>query len=208
MTVQAVIYDIGNVLIEWQPERFYDRRIGATARKRLFAEVDLHVMNEAIDAGALFRETIYDWADRHPQWATEIRWWYDHWIDMASPRIEHSIALLRTLRAKGVPVFALTNFGIHSFDYALTQYDFLGEFDRAYVSGRMGVTKPDPAIFQMVEDDCALPPQSLLFTDDRADNIAAAAARGWQVHQFEGPAGWAARLVAAGLLTQQEAAWP
>jgi 2-haloacid dehalogenase len=208
MTVLAVIYDIGNVLIEWQPERFYDRRIGATARKRLFAEVDLHVMNEAIDAGALFRETIYDWADRHPQWATEIRWWYDHWIDMASPRIEHSIALLRTLRAKGVPVFALTNFGIHSFDYALTQYDFLAEFDRAYVSGRMGVTKPDPAIFQMVEDDCALPPQSLLFTDDRADNIAAAAARGWQVHQFEGPAGWAARLVAAGLLTQQEAAWP
>jgi 2-haloacid dehalogenase len=208
MTVLAVIYDIGNVLIEWQPERFYDRRIGATARKRLFAEVDLHVMNEAIDAGALFRETIYDWADRHPQWATEIRWWYDHWIDMASPRIEHSIALLRTLRAKGVPVFALTNFGIHSFDYALTQYDFLAEFDRAYVSGRMGVIKPDPAIFQMVEDDCALPPQSLLFTDDRADNIAAAAARGWQVHQFEGPAGWAARLVAAGLLTQQEAAWP
>lgn len=206
MTVQAVIYDIGNVLIEWQPERFYDRRIGPSARQRLFEEVDLHGMNEEIDAGALFRETIYDWADRYPQWASEIRWWYDHWIEMASPRIEHSIVLMRTLRAKGVPVYALTNFGIHSFAYALTQYDFLGEFDRAYVSGRMGVTKPDPQIFDMVEQDCGLPPQALLFTDDRTDNIAAAQARGWQTHLFEGPSGWAAKLVAAGLLTESEAA--
>jgi 2-haloacid dehalogenase len=164
-------------------------------------------MNEAIDAGGLFRETIYDWADRHPEWATEIRWWYDHWIEMAAPRIEHSIALMRSLQAKGVPVFALTNFGIHSFAYALTQYDFLGEFDRAYVSGRMGVTKPDPQIYQMVEDDSNMPPGALLFADDRADNIAAAAARGWQVHLFEGPAGWADRLVSAGLLTEKEAAW-
>lgn len=207
MKVQAVVFDIGNVLIEWQPERYYDRRIGASARHRLFADVDLHGMNEAIDAGGLFRETIYDWADRHPQWATEIRWWYDHWIDMASPRIEHAIALMRALQVNGIPVFALTNFGIHSFAYALTQYDFLGAFDRSYVSGRMGVTKPDPRIFQMVEDDCGVPPGALLFADDRADNIAAAAARGWQVHLFEGSAGWAARLVSAGLLTTGEAAW-
>jgi 2-haloacid dehalogenase len=206
MTVQAVVYDIGNVLIEWQPERYYDGRIGVQARKRLFAEVDLHAMNEAVDAGGLFRETIYDWADRHPAWALEIRWWYDHWIDLASPRIEHSIRLMRALRAQGVPVFALTNFGADSFAYALTQYDFLGEFDRAYVSGRMGVTKPSPRIYDMVEADCGLAPGALLFVDDRADNIAAAAARGWQVHQFAGAEGWAARLVAEGLLTKGEAA--
>ncbi|MGL5009254.1 MAG: HAD family hydrolase [Paracoccaceae bacterium] len=205
MKVEAVIYDIGNVLIEWNPERYYDSRMGADARRRLFAAVDLHKMNDDIDAGALFRETIYDWADRHPDWATEIRWWYDHWIDMASPRIEPSIRLMRTLRAKGVPVFALTNFGIHSFAYALTQYDFLGEFDRPYVSGRMGVTKPDPLIYEMVEADCGLAPGALLFTDDRAENIAVAAGRGWQVHHFDGPDGWARKLVEAGLLTSAEA---
>jgi 2-haloacid dehalogenase len=205
MMVEAVVYDIGNVLIEWQPERYYDRRIGASARKRLFADVDLHAMNEAIDAGGLFRETIYDWADRHPEWAMEIRWWYDHWIEMAAPRIERSIALMRALQAKGVPVFALTNFGIHAFDYALTQYDFLAAFDRAYVSGRMGVTKPDPRIYQMVEDDCAIAPGGLLFVDDRPENIAAAEARGWQGHIFAGPEPWARRLVDAGLLTKGEA---
>ncbi len=201
----AVLFDIGNVLTRWQPEAFYDRVIGPDRRRALFAEVDLHHMNDLVDAGALFRETIYDWADRTPHWAPEIRLWYDRWIELASPRIEGSIALQRALRAKGVPVFALTNFGKYSFDEALPQMDFLTNFDRLYVSGRMGVIKPDPRIYEMVEQDCGLPPESLLFTDDRADNITAAARRGWRTHQFESWQGWAARLVAEGLLTAQEA---
>jgi 2-haloacid dehalogenase len=202
---QAVIFDIGNVLTRWQPEAFYDRVIGEDRRRALFAEVDLHRMNDIVDEGALFRETIYDWADRTPHWRAEIRLWYDRWIELASPRIEGAIALQRALRAKGVPVFALTNFGKYSFEEALPKMDFLTDFDRLYVSGRMGVIKPDPRIYEMVEDDCGLPPASLLFTDDRADNITAAARRGWRTHQFESWQGWAARLVAEGLLTQQEA---
>ncbi|MBL4918025.1 HAD family hydrolase [Szabonella alba] len=203
---QAVIFDIGNVLIEWQPERYYDSRLGEAGRRELFAAVDLHGMNDRIDAGARFRDTVYDTAEDHPRWATEIRWWFDHWIDLASPRIDRSIRLMRALRQRGVPVFALTNFGDDSFAYACTQYRFLSEFDRAYVSGRMAVIKPDPRIYEMVEQDCGLPPDALLFTDDRADNIAAASARGWQVHHFKGADGWAAALVAAGLLTESEAA--
>lgn len=205
MTVEAVIFDIGNVLTRWQPEAFYDRAIGEARRRALFAEVDLHRMNEEVDAGALFRETIYDWAERHPAWAPEIRWWYDRWIELASPRIEGSIALLRALRRRGVPVFALTNFGSYSYEEARPRLDFLNEFDREYVSGRMGVVKPDPRIYQMVETDCGLAPQALLFADDKAENIAAAAARGWRTHQFESWQGWAARLVAEGLLTRAEA---
>lgn len=205
MRPEAVVYDIGNVLITWNPERFYDAEIGRAARERLFAEVDLHAMNEAMDAGAAFRDTVYAWAEAHPAWGREIRWWHDRWIDLASPRIERSIRLLRALRGKGVPVFALTNFGIDSFAFAQTQYDFLTEFDRPYVSGHMGVTKPDPSIYAMVEADCGFPPDALLFADDRRDNIAAAAERGWQVHLFEGANGWADRLVAEGLLTREEA---
>lgn len=138
MTPQAVIFDIGNVLFEWQPERHYDRRLGPDIRRRLFAEVDLHRMNELIDAGAPFRATIHDWADRHPQWADAIRMWHDEWDGMAAPVIERSVRLFRALRRRGVPVFALTNFGRDSFAHARTIYDFLSEFDRAYVSGEMG----------------------------------------------------------------------
>ncbi|WP_226779844.1 HAD family hydrolase [Oceaniglobus trochenteri] len=206
MTVNAVIFDIGNVLIEWQPERYYDRTIGEARRKALFAEVDLHAMNDLVDRGEDFRTTIYDMADATPAWADEIRAWHDNWIELAQPAIPHSVKLLRALRARGVPVFALTNFGDGTFDYAATVYDFLNEFDRPYVSGRMKVIKPDPKIYEMVEQDCGFAPETLLFADDRADNIAAAQARGWQGHLFTGPQGWADRLVAEGLLTPEEAA--
>ena len=98
-----------------------------------------------------------------------------------------------------------TNFGRNSWDEALPKLDFLSEFDRTYVSGVMGVTKPDPRIYAMVEADCGIAPAALLFTDDKAENITAAARRGWRTHQFEGWRGWAARLVAEGLLTKSEA---
>ena len=205
MRVEAVIFDIGNVLTRWQPEAFYDRVIGVDRRVALFAAVDLHRMNDDIDEGGLFRETIYDWADRHPAWGPEVRMWYDRWIELASPRIEGSIALLRALRAKRVPVFALTNFGRNSFAEAVPKLDFLSEFDRRYVSGEMGVIKPDPRIYAMVEADCGIAGDRLLFADDRADNIAAAADRGWRTHQFETWQGWAMRLMAEGLLSKAEA---
>ena len=201
----AVIFDIGNVLTCWRPEAFYDRVIGVDRRRALFAAVDLHSMNDVVDAGGLFRETIYGWADLTPDWAPEIRMWYDRWDELASPRIEGSIALLRALRAKGVPVFSLTNFGSYSYDEAREKMDFLSEFDREYVSGRMGVIKPDPRIYAMVEHDCGIAPDRLLFADDKAENITAAARRSWRTHQFETWQGWARRLVAEGLLTKTEA---
>ncbi|WGW04197.1 HAD family hydrolase [Tropicibacter oceani] len=206
MTIKAVVFDIGNVLIEWQPERYYDAVIGKDRRTRMFNEVDLHGMNDLVDTGHDFRQTIYDWAEKYPQWRDEIRMWHDHWLDLAKPAIPHSVRLLRALRAKGIPVFALTNFGIGTWQIATPVYDFLNEFDRPYVSGQMGVIKPSPRIYQMVEEDSGIAPGALLFTDDRAENIAAARARGWQGHVFDGPQGWADCLVAHGLLTQAEAA--
>ena len=202
---EAVIFDIGNVLFEWNPERFYDSIMPQAERKRMFAQTGIEAMNLRIDAGAPFRETVYATAAAHPEWADKVLFWHDRWIEMASPVIAPSVALLRALRARGVPVFALSNFGDDSFAFAETQYDFLTEFDRRYISGRMGVIKPDPAIYAMLERDCGLPPDRLLFADDRPENIDAAIARGWQGHLFDGPEGWAQRLVLAGLLPQEDA---
>lgn len=205
MTPQAVIFDIGNVLIEWQPERFYDSVIGEERRRAMFAEVDLHGMNDLVDKGADFQDTIYGWAEKYPKWHSEIRMWHDNWLDLATPEIPHSVRLLRALKATGVPVFALTNFGIGTWAIATPVYDFLKEFDHAYVSGHMGEIKPGARIFEMVEEHCGLAPGALLFTDDRADNIATAAGRGWQVHHFTGPQGWADCLVSHGLLSKEQA---
>lgn len=203
--IKAVIFDIGNVLIEWQPERYYDSVIGRKRRLQMFDDVDLHGMNDRVDRGENFRDVIYATADQYPEWRDEIRMWHDNWIKLAEPAIDHSVGLLRRLRGKGIPVFALTNFGIESFDYAATQYAFLNEFDRRYISGHMKVIKPDPLIYQMLEEDCGLAPNELLFTDDRVDNIEMAQSRQWQTHLFDGSDGWAKRLVDEGLLTIAEA---
>lgn len=205
MTIKAVVFDIGNVLLNWQPEALYDSVIGADRRRALFAEVNLSGMNEQIDLGAPFRDTIYAMAEAHPGWSDEIRLWHDRWSDMASPAIDHSVRLMAALKSKGIPVFSLTNFGVDSYTLAATHYPFMNDFDRDFISGHMKVIKPDPQFYQMLEDASGLSGADLIFTDDRADNIAAAAARGWQTHLFEGPEDWAARLVAEGLLSESEA---
>lgn len=205
MPVEAVVFDIGNVLIEWQPERYYDKVIGEDRRRAMFSEVDLHGMNDLVDQGHHFTDTIYNWAEKYPDWRDEIRMWHDNWIELAAPEIPHSVRLQRALRTKKVPVFALTNFGVQNFDYATTIYPFLNEFDRLYVSGRMKAVKPHVPIYEMVEADCGVPPTQLLFADDRIDNIETARARGWQTHHFTGSQGWADRLVSEGLLTPDEA---
>lgn len=203
--IQAVVFDIGNVLIGWQPERYFDRVIGADRRRAMFAAVDLHGMNDRVDRGENLHHVVAETAPRFPEFSQEIRMWGDHWIDLTGPVIDHSVRLLRALRRAGVPVFALSNFGIETFAAAEPVYPFLTEFDRRYISGHMGCIKPDPRIYQMLEDDCGVAPDRLLFTDDREDNITMAGSRGWHAHLFTNSRGFADRLVAEGLLTQQDA---
>ncbi|MGR3760986.1 HAD family hydrolase [Roseobacteraceae bacterium NS-SX3] len=205
MAIDAVVFDIGRVLINWDPEGFYDARIGPERRKQLFAEVPLHEMNLGVDRGNDFRGAVYGLAEKHPEWADEIRHWHDSWLHMASPEIPHSVRLMRALRTRGTPVFALTNFGIGPFAVAAGAYPFFNEFDRAFVSGELNFLKPEPEIYAILEDSTGAAPERLLFTDDRPENIEAAAARGWQTHLFTTPDRWAARLVEAGLLTPKEA---
>lgn len=206
MSIKAVVFDIGNVLIEWQPERFYDSVIGEARRRAMFDAVDLHAMNDKVDMGHHFTDTIYATAEAYPDWRDEIRMWHDRWIEMAAPVIDHSVRLMAALQAKGIPVFSLTNFGIQSYDHAATYYPFLRAFDRDFISGHMQVIKPASRIYQLLEEGSGLSGTDLIFTDDRIDNIAMAASRGWRTHLFEGPQGWAGRLVAEGLLTRAEAA--
>ncbi|AVO37260.1 HAD family hydrolase [Pukyongiella litopenaei] len=205
MRPQAVVFDIGRVLIDWNPTGFYDREIGETARRALFAEVDLEAMNESVDMGRPFAASVEALARAHPRWAREILLWRDRWLDMASPAIPHTVRLKQALRDRGVPVFALSNFGVETFDIATAAYPFLLDFDRIWVSGHHGMMKPDPEFYAALEQGCGHDPAALLFADDRPENIVIAARRGWQVHLFDGPQGFAERLVADGLLNEEDA---
>lgn len=205
MTPQAVVFDIGNVLIHWDPIPVYDDLIGADRRKALFDAVDLFAMNRQVDMGENFSALVERTAAENPDWHDEVLMWRDNWMAMATPAIDHSVRLMKALQARGVPVFSLTNFGVETYDLAATHYPFFRAFDRDFISGHLRMMKPDPAIYAHVEEVSGIPAEALIFTDDSADNIAAAAARGWQTHLFEGPQGWADRLVAAGLLSEEDA---
>jgi 2-haloacid dehalogenase len=205
MTIRAVVFDIGNVLLEWNPERFYDRVLGPDRRRAFFAESGVEEMNLRVDRGHPFAETVFAHADAVPAWRDEIRMWHDNWIEMASPAIDQSVRLMGALQARGVPVYSLTNFGVESYEVAAGHYPFLKAFDRDFISGHMRVIKPDARIYEMLEETTGLAGDALIFTDDRPENIEAAAARGWRTHLFGGPQGWADRLVEEGLLTLEEA---
>ncbi|MEO1680637.1 MAG: HAD family phosphatase [Pseudomonadota bacterium] len=200
MAIEAVVFDIGNVLIEWRPERFYDAQIGKARRRALFDSVPLTAMNLEVDRGAPMAESVADLAAAHPDWADEIRLWHSHWLEMASPAIPGSVKLLEAVKETGIPVYALTNFGAQTFETARAAYPFFDTFDRAFVSAHLGVLKPEPEIYAVVERETGHAPETLLFTDDSPKNVAGAEARGWHAHLFDGPDGWAARLVADGVL--------
>lgn len=205
MTAKAVVFDIGNVLVTWQPEVFFDRQIGADRRTAMFADTGILRVNEEIDNGAPFHPTIETLALRNPQWQAELILWRDRWAELLLPVIDGSVALLYALKARGVPVYALTNFGRETFQIAREAFPFLRDFDGAWVSAELGVMKPDAAIYQILEADSGLCGADLIFTDDKPENVDAAAARGWKGHLFTGWQGWAQRLVDEGLLTEQEA---
>ena len=204
--IQAVLFDIGNVLISWNPLGVYDRLIGVDRRVAFFDAVPVFEYNKGLDRGMSLAAVVDDMIADHPDWADECAIWRDHWADMVAPAIDHSVRMKSALMAKGIPVFALSNFGRDTFGLAQERYPFLCEFDRFYVSGRMGMIKPDDDIYAAVETDCGLPPGALLFADDMADNIVTAARRGWHTHLFQSPQGWADCLVGHGLLTSEEAA--
>lgn len=206
MPVEAVVFDIGNVLVEWHPTRPFDRLLGRARREDLFSRVDFAAMNDRADLGEEIKDLVEELAQQHPEDRDDIMIWHRHWIEMLAPDLPHSATLLRALRGKGMPVFALSNFGVSTLALADRRYPILTEFDQRFVSGDLRMMKPDPAIYAHVEAETGVAPGGLFFIDDRADNIAAAQARGWQGHLFETPAGLADRLVAVGLLTAEEAA--
>jgi 2-haloacid dehalogenase len=203
--VRAVVFDIGRVLVGWDPEGFYDARIGRDRRERLFAEVPLDAMNIGMDAGDPWPGAVRALAAQHPEWHDEIMMWETGANEMTGPPIDHSVRLMRALKRCGVPVYALTNYNGDKLRSQVGAFPFYAEFDGMAISGDLRTMKPGAPIYEHIETISGLTGADLLFTDDKAENCAAADLRGWKTHLFNEPQGLADRLVAEGLLTKEEA---
>lgn len=200
MKPEAVVFDIGNVLLDWSPLHLYRRLIpDEAAREAFFGRLPLDEMNLAGDRDGDLEAKVNALAERHPEDAPLILAWWAGWEKMCAGLIAESVALRDGLRAAGVPVWALSNFAADSWVRCLRLYPALEAFDGLVISGREGVVKPEPAIYERLEARAGRAGAALFLLDDRPANVAAARARGWGGHVFETAAGARAALAAAGL---------
>jgi 2-haloacid dehalogenase/putative hydrolase of the HAD superfamily len=197
----AVLWDIGNVWVRWDPRTLYSRIFPDVAAREDFlarvCTIDWHV---AHDRGVTFAENRQPLLARFPEHAEAIEAWELRWWEMFSGVIAESEAAIEALAARGVPQFALSNMSHEVIDGIVAMSPAFARLQDRLISAEVGLLKPDPAIFQAACDRFARAPGDLLFIDDSAENVAAAARLGFDTHHFTDPAALRPALIARGLL--------
>ena len=199
----TVIFDLGGVLIDWNPRYLYRRLFDdEVAMERFLAEVCTPAWNLSLDAGRSFAEAVAELGARHPQERQRIAAYHERWIEMIAGPIASTVAVLEELDAAGVPLWALTNWSAETFRLVRDDptYSFLDCFRTIFVSGELRLVKPEPAIFHHVLAEIGARAEECLFIDDAPKNVAAAEAIGMRGYRFLDAAGLRCELVKLGFL--------
>jgi 2-haloacid dehalogenase len=197
----AVVFDLGGVLLDWDPRHLYRKLFDEeTEMNRFLAEVCTLEWHHAHDLGVPPEETVPRLVQDHPEQAELIWAWPRRSEEMVAGPIEDSVEILRELKQRGVPLYALTNMERETYPGRRDRYPFLRWFDGTVVSGFEGVAKPDPRVFELLLERFGLNAATTLFIDDSPKNVDAARGVGMQATQFESPALLRKRLQEAELL--------
>ena len=200
--VDTVVFDIGNVLVRWDP-RFLYRTLFADAERMewFLAEVCNHDWNMEQDRGRTWDAAIAEAVGRHPGLEPEIRAFRDRWDVMIPGAIDGTVAILEALHAAGVALYAITNWSAETFPLARLRFGFLAKFRDIVVSGEERLVKPDPDIYRVLFLRAGVEPSRAVFIDDSPYNVAGAEAVGMHAIRFETPDQLARDLAAHGLPT-------
>jgi 2-haloacid dehalogenase len=182
----TLLFDIGNVLIDWNPRHLYGQLFAedSAAMEQFLANVCTPEWNRQMDAGKPFAEAVTELQREHPEHAELIEAWHLRWPEMLGGAIEASVALLEELRRRGHRLYALTNWSAETFPLAREQFEFLQHFEEIVVSGEVRLLKPDPRIFELATARCDLDPARTVFIDDSPANVSAAQAQGFVAVQY------------------------
>ncbi len=200
--INAVVFDLGAVLIDWNPEYLYREIIPDESERSYFlSEICNHEWNIQQDEGRTWSEAIKVLTDKHPQYRYEIESYWDQWPRMLGGPITGTVQILEEL-AHQYPyrLLALTNWSAETWPYAWERFDFLQKFEGILVSGKEKMKKPDLAIYERLIRRFNLTPGSTLFIDDNPDNVKAAKASGMEALQFTGSDQLREQLIALGVL--------
>jgi 2-haloacid dehalogenase len=198
---RAVVFDLGGVLLDWDPRHLYRRLFDNEAEMEQFlAEVTTPAWNAAQDAGRPWSEAIEQLAREHPDERERIEAYRLRWTEMLAGEIPGSTEVLAEVRSAGVPVFALSNWSAETFPLAVERFAFLGWFDGIVISGNVGAAKPDRRIFDHLVARYGIAPAASVYVDDMPANVAAAAALGFHALQFRDAGSLREDLVQLGVL--------
>ena len=198
---KILVFDLGGVLIDWNPRYLYRKLIDDDADIDFFlSEVCNSKWNLKQDAGRALAEATTERIALFPEKKSLIEAFYDRWEEMLGGEIGETVEILRELKSNGETLYALTNWSGETFPIAEERFDFLQWFDGTLVSGVEKMAKPDPAIFHLLLNRYELQAQGCLFIDDSKANIEAAARIGFETHRFNSPAGLRQTLIEANLL--------
>ena len=188
-TIQAIIFDYGNVLLEWDPKFVYDRYFpnDPEGMERFFDEVNFADWNSQQDKGRPFKEGIALLSREFPHYSHLIQAYHDLWIDSVGGAIAGTVDILKRLKQAGYPVYGLSNWSAETFPYMRERHDFFDLFDDMVISGEVGHVKPEPEIFQILLDKIGRPAEECLFIDDSLTNIGQAQKLGFATILFQSP---------------------
>ena len=199
--IEAVVFDVGRVIVQWDLRHLFAQLIDEPAELDWFcANVVTEEWHFEHDAGRPLDEMVPERKALFPDHAHLIDAYRSRFLDTVPGPIPGTAGLIEKLAVKGHPLFAITNFGVEFWQQFLPTQPVLSHFRDIVVSGAEKLSKPDPAIFQLAAGRFGYEPSAMLFIDDNAANIAAAAQLGWQVHHFQSAEELAADLNARGLI--------
>ncbi|MGV8997174.1 MAG: HAD family hydrolase [Parvibaculaceae bacterium] len=199
--VDSVVFDIGNVLVGWDPRHLYRKVFASEAEmERFLSEICTLDWHLAHDFGVSFEENGAKLKALHPAQSELIDFWHTRYAEMIPGRVEGTVDLLYALKNKGLRVHGLTNMPVPVFEFLCVDYPELREFEEVVVSGAEGLVKPDAAIFELMISRAQLVPSRSLFIDDSLPNIKTAETLGFLTHHFSNSATLARDLGRLGLL--------
>jgi 2-haloacid dehalogenase len=184
----TAVFDLGGVLIDWDPRHLYRGLFADEASMEAFlADVATPAWNTEQDAGRPWAEAIAELVERHPDQRELIEAFHGRWPEMLAGPIEGTVALLPELRATGLRLYALSNWSAETFPIARHRFPFLDSFDGIVISGEVGTVKPDAVIFEHLVARYAIDPGTAVFIDDNPRNVEAARSLGFIALQFADP---------------------
>ena len=201
--INTIIFDLGGVLIDWNPKYVYNENYFDSEEKRLyfFQNICTSEWNEEQDAGRSIVDATQMLVKQFPEWEPAIRDFYGRWTDMLKSEIPEMVKIFKQLKESGkYKIYALTNWQDGLFDIALVRYNFLHWFDGIVVSGIEKTRKPFPEFYQILLDRYNVNPHEALFTDDNIRNVKAAEQLGITSIHFQTPSQFLKEIKAMGLL--------